>query len=388
MKQTSIKKQKPKKRAYIKILFSPIIGFFCGIFLVKYLKESGSSYNSIGSYLFMLGAALLMLSGAIYLNIILHEAGHLLFGLFFGFQFSSFRIGSLMLIKENGTIRLRKMAITGTAGQCLMNPPELKKGKWPFLFYNLGGSFTNFIVAAVFLGVNFFCGLKRFYALFCVIMGITGIWIAFVNGIPIRMGAVDNDGCNAASVYKFPSALRSFWVQLKVSGQMAEGVRLKDMPSEWFFLPNESEMQNSMTAVMAVFYENRLMDLHKFEEAGDLIQTLRSMQSSIMDLYENLLICDQIYCALIRKKESEALMQFQTKSFQTFRKQMKNFPVVLRTEYAVALLHEQNPEKAGQIREKFKDLVKTYPYAGDIESEWELVKIAEMDGRCLFCHSV
>ena len=77
MKQTSIKKQKPKKRAYIKILFSPIIGFFCGIFLVKYLKESGSSYNSIGSYLFMLGAALLMLSGAIYLNIILHEAGHL-----------------------------------------------------------------------------------------------------------------------------------------------------------------------------------------------------------------------------------------------------------------------------------------------------------------------
>ena len=132
MKQTSIKKQKPKKRAYIKILFSPIIGFFCGIFLVKYLKESGSSYNSIGSYLFMLGAALLMLSGAIYLNIILHEAGHLLFGLFFGFQFSSFRIGSLMLIKENGTIRLRKMAITGTAGQCLMNPPELKKGKWPF----------------------------------------------------------------------------------------------------------------------------------------------------------------------------------------------------------------------------------------------------------------
>ncbi len=230
--------------------------------------------------------------------------------------------------------------------------------------------------------------MKRFYALFCVIMGITGIWIAFVNGIPIRMGAVDNDGCNAASVYKFPSALRSFWVQLKVSGQMAEGVRLKDMPSEWFFLPNESEMQNSMTAVMAVFYENRLMDLHKFEEAGDLIQTLRSMQSSIMDLYENLLICDQIYCALIRKKESEALMQFQTKSFQTFRKQMKNFPVVLRTEYAVALLHEQNPEKAGQIREKFKDLVKTYPYAGDIESEWELVKIAEMDGRCLFCHSV
>ena len=72
-----------------------------------------------------------------------------------------------------------------------------------------------------------------------------------------------------ARLYKFPSALRSFWVQLKVSGQMAEGVRLKDMPSEWFFLPNESEMQNSMTAVMAVFYENRLMDLHKFEEAGD-----------------------------------------------------------------------------------------------------------------------
>ena len=103
---------------------------------------------------------------------------------------------------------------------------------------------------------------------------------------------------------------------------------------------------------------------------------------------------------LIKKTEGEGSVKVLRKAFGgtvfcrplilavRFRKQMKNFPVVLRTEYAVALLHEQNPEKAGQIREKFKDLVKTYPYAGDIESEWELVKIAEMDGRCLFCHSV
>lgn len=32
------------------------------------------------------------------------------------------------------------------------------------------------------------------------------------------------------------------------------------MPEEWFGIPEEDEMQNSMTAAMAVFYENRLMN--------------------------------------------------------------------------------------------------------------------------------
>ena len=46
---------------------------------------------------------------------------------------------------------------------------------------------------------------------------------------------------------------------------------------------------------MAVFYENRLMDQHKFEEAGELIDKLCSMNTAIVGLYNNLLAC---HCAI------------------------------------------------------------------------------------------
>ena len=39
---------------------------------------------------------------------------------------------------------------------------------------------------------------------------------------------------------------------MKISEQIAKGLRLKEMPEEWFGIPEDDEMQNSMTA-MAVF---------------------------------------------------------------------------------------------------------------------------------------
>ena len=69
-----------------------------------------------------------------YISIIVHEAGHLAFGLMSGYTFSSFRIGSLMWIKQDRKIKLRRLSIAGTGGQCLMTPPEEKNGKNPVVF--------------------------------------------------------------------------------------------------------------------------------------------------------------------------------------------------------------------------------------------------------------
>ena len=55
-----------------------------------------------------------------------------------------------------------------------------------------------------------------------------------MNGIPMRLGNVDNDGYNALCLGKSPAALRSFWLQMKINQQISRGVRLKDMPEDWF----------------------------------------------------------------------------------------------------------------------------------------------------------
>ena len=63
---------------------------------------------------------------------ILHEGGHLLFGALTGYRFISFRIFQFMWVMEKGKLRFRRMHLAGTAGQCLMGPPDLKNGTIPF----------------------------------------------------------------------------------------------------------------------------------------------------------------------------------------------------------------------------------------------------------------
>lgn len=67
-----------------------------------------------------------------------------------------------------------------------------------------------------------------------------------------------------------------------------------------------------------------------------------------------------------------------TKTQKKFMKSMKNFPSVLRTEYAYALLCENDTAKAEHIKAKFEKCAKTYPYPNDIQSERELMEMAEL----------
>ena len=85
-----------------------------------------------------------------YVSIIVHEGGHLVFGLISGYRFCSFRIGSLMWINQDGKIQLRRFNLAGTGGQCLMTPPAEKESKAQIITYNLGGVIANLILAAVF----------------------------------------------------------------------------------------------------------------------------------------------------------------------------------------------------------------------------------------------
>ena len=56
-----------------------------------------------------------------------------------GYKFNSFRIFSVILIKQNEKLKIKNISLAGTGGQCLMSPPELIDGKMPYVLYNLGG---------------------------------------------------------------------------------------------------------------------------------------------------------------------------------------------------------------------------------------------------------
>lgn len=370
-------RQKIQWQQYIAIVFFMLIGGVCGVLMGQYLEQGAETDTPIAEEIFSLACLFIGMYAAMLIQIIIHEAGHLVFGLLTRYQFSSFRIFSFMWVKENGKIRLRRLSIVGTGGQCLMTPPDMIDGRIPVVLYNLGGSFMNIIASIIFFVLYLLLKGVPFVSVLLLILAIIGVGFAITNGVPMRMGTVDNDGYNAFSLTRNSEALQSFWMQMKVNAEIAKGIRLKDMPDEWFEIPSDESMKNSMVVVKGIFTCNRLMDQQKFAEADKLMEHIMGIDSGMVGLHRSLMVCDRMYIELITENRSDVIGRMLTKEQKKFMKQMKKFPSVLRTEYVYALLHEQDREKADKVKEQFEKCAKTYPYPNDVQSERELMEIAE-----------
>ncbi|MBP3332701.1 MAG: M50 family metallopeptidase [Clostridia bacterium] len=368
--KTKKKKSKAKLQTLLWMLPYLLIGGLCGWSMTKYLENTEN-------FFFAMALLLVWVYVSVFAQIIIHEAGHLVFGLASGYKFSSFRIASLMIAKINGKLCLKKLALAGTAGQCLMNPPDMKDGRIPYVMYNLGGSILNLIATLVFGALYFIFPDNIYLSPFFMPMALIGLAFALMNGIPMRTEVVDNDGYNALSLGKNKEALRSFWMQMKVSDMQLCGKRLRDMPEEWFSVPSDEDMKNSMVAARGVFACNRLMDEKRFEDADKLMEHLLSIKSGIVGLHRALLVCDRIYCCLVSEKYDGEMKIKLSSDEEKLVKAMKSFPSVMRTEFAVALLHEKNEKKAQDIKKRFEKMAKSYPYVSDTENERELIGLAE-----------
>lgn len=369
------KKRIPWQTALVFLVFVAL-GGFCGVMIARHMDTISTPDQTMGESLVLFAGMILVLYALLVLQIVVHEGGHLIFGLLSGYKFSSFRVGSFMWIKLEGKLRFKRLSLAGTGGQCLMDPPDMVDGKLPVVLYNLGGSILNLISALLCAGLFVLTQDLAFWPIVFLMAALIGVIYALINGIPLRMGAVDNDGHNALALGKDPAALRSFWIQMKMAALQAQGVRLKDMPEEWFELPEEEGMKNSLVAVLAVFRCNRLMEDHKFQAAREEMTKLVSGENALMGIYQNLLTCDLIYCECLFENRPDRLERMLTKGQKKFMKNMKKFPSVLRTQYAYALLGEGDRAKAEKIRKEFEKVGKSYPYPIEWEGERELMDLA------------
>ena len=126
---TKEKKKSKLGSHLISISFFTFMGVLLGFAMIAFLEwqlpEGIPSGQKETRTCFML--VFLYLSWV--LQVVIHEAGHLICGLLSGYTFSSFRIGSMMILKENGRFVTKRLKIAGTGGQCLMAPPVMVNGK-------------------------------------------------------------------------------------------------------------------------------------------------------------------------------------------------------------------------------------------------------------------
>lgn len=367
----SEKKPARKKLALAGVLIPLLVGAAIGFF-VPFLLMPMVGDNDLLYFLY-LGVIIagLLLGGCA--QIVIHEAGHLIFGLRSGYQFLSFNVFGLIWKRgADGKLRMKRMKIAGAGGQCLMAPPDWNDGNFPFTFYNLGGVLANLLASAVFALLGWLIPVDAL-RIFLLSAAFVGVAFAVTNGVPFTTSAIQNDGKNLLCIRRSLHARRAFWVQMALAAETTRGTRLRSMPEEWFAPFPEEEMDNPIVCAIAVQNASRLMDKLDFPSALAAIRPLLARERGVVGLYRMVMTCDGAVCEMVTGQPGQLVADMDKPEFKPMLQAMKTNPSILRTRYALALLRDRDADKAAAILAEFEKAAAIYPYPQEVESEREIL---------------
>ena len=362
-----------KRDTFIASLLYMAVGAVCGLFMMISSDLDAMFGNGIRGFILYIGFCLILVFAAYFIQAVIHEGGHLIFGLLSGYKFISFRVGNIMFIKENGRLKAKLYSVVGTGGQCLMMPPPWSDNI-PTVLYNFGGCIANLISSVIFFIAFVFSEQGSFFSVLFGMLCAVGIGNVLLNGIPLQVGGISNDGRNAFLLKKNPVALRSFWLQLYVNGLLSKGERMKNLPEEWFFLPEGKDLEDPIICTVGVMRYNYYFDTHDFSAAEETVEYMLKAPG-LLGLHKNELLCELMFLRIFRGAEPQEIDSLNTGELDKYIRATANYVSRRRLAYAYQLLYKRNITLAQKCLELFEKTVKTYPYSSEIENEKEVMEL-------------
>lgn len=352
------------------LLYLPFIPFLLAIGYVSgYASERLLRGTTPFGTLVFLAMALAILLISMYVQIIIHELGHLIFGKLTGYRFSSFRIGSITLVHSRNKWALRLYRLPGTGGQCLMRLPE--GDNMPYVWYNLGGILANIVISVLALipVLIFRHAVEVVFPLST--LAIMGFVSAIANYIPFPQSA--NDGTNLRSMRKSAVERHAFRTQLLINEQMTAGVSLAEMPSQWFEFPENTDWNAPVSGCSATFIVERLICLGELETAKERCVEWLNNAEDMPLIAQHSLRADAILCELALNGSSNLSHTLRTKEFDAYIKSGQT-PVALLLLWAYEKMSNGDEKLLQKYVTALEKSFKHYPYAGEVAMLRDLQK--------------
>lgn len=247
----------------------------------------------------MLETTFLILGAIIssFLQVFIHEIGHLIFGIATGYKFLSFRIFNLVFYKHNQKIYIGKHCLLGTGGQCILTPGFQESENIPYFFYNAGGFIANFFTAVIAGRIVFMFPEESIFRTVITFFFIIGLIFTIVNGFPFKGRLIGNDGYNILKMIHNSQAKRAFWRQYKFNELLSNGTKLNDCPREWFSNLNE-DYSNPLICGWAIYVLFYHLEKQDYEEALKLCNKIIDTKG-VMGLYKNEAICEKQFSEIM-----------------------------------------------------------------------------------------
>lgn len=282
--------------------------------------------------------------------VVTHEGGHLIFGLLTGYQFVSFRIFSVMLLRENGKFRIRKQKVPGTAGQCLMAPPPKINGKYPYVLYNLGGILVCAFLSLIPMVISFLLLSNSNFGMPLFIIGFVSFVMNLMNAIPTNGKSMINDATNLRMANRSQVGRDALWNQLEYIHLHSRNIRTADMPEEMFFRPHEKDLDNILVQWQPMANIERYEDMGDYEKAWEETDHILKNAPFLPPVYEDYFKTEIIYLGSILGKDTERVETY-VKELQK-RNLAKNSVNSARADYAYRKLTGKDAEAALKCFEK------------------------------------
>lgn len=368
-------------KALLKIFGSLLIGACIGMLVAVPIIAliDGQSLADIIDKEFLvellpIGWVLIALFIAFILHIILHEGGHLVAGLLTGYRFVSFRFLNFTLIRKDGRLKWRNFELSGTLGQCLMAPPDKPLEQIDTRWYNAGGVLANVILVLLALLLMWALDLPTWLDIFLKMMVFIGIAVALMNGIPMKMGGVANDGLNLLQLEKDLPGKQSFCNILELNALNQEGKTYSEMPERLFNIPDPIDWKNPLHAATVLASATRKQAQYQWEESYQQLTEALRHKSDIMPLYQLELENMMTLACIATGRDEEARKHYTDEVVKYVTHHAPTQSDKQMTTMAVALALEGDRPKAEQLFNKLDANRDKYIHQGDLTMSLDLMR--------------
>lgn len=247
----------------------------------------------------------------------------------------------------------------------------------PYEAYLLGGVAANLATAAAAFAASIYAE-SVFGIYLCVAIMLAGVVAALLNGIPMRIGGVPNDGCTVRMMGCSADMRRMMWVQLKVNALYSRGEMLRDMPDEWFALPDDADMSNHLYATIAGLDASRRMERGDFARAYDRLETMRAAGDRLIGLFRMEAACEQMTAGVLTHRSRAEIERVFPEAAERYARLYSRYMISRAlTLYIWERFVRRDAEKAAEAARRVRDMAERYPVRGEAQACVELLDRAE-----------
>lgn len=250
----------------------------------------------------------------VYLGIVMHETGHLVFGLIGGMKFKSISFPFVRFYAADEKIKFSFTGAGSLLGACEMYPSGKASPKKAFVMESFGGLIGSFL--ALLLSVLCLALAPYISHYPTILFGLSSpvLYIILLeNAFPVDQGGVRTDGGQILAILSGTPSGEALVAILTVQAALKEGKTPSEIPYELLFeIPQLPEDDPNYIFVLNYRYLHAL-DRGDPAAVMDADKRIRDVLDSLPDFYADQVLCDLFYDAIAVEKDEEFVRRYEAR---------------------------------------------------------------------------